>query len=467
MASKRRQGHGFRPIRATALHGDNVTAETAFPQGKTLGERRQKLGSLTPLISDLLCGFHKVRSVVNVSTFRAFVRYPLRRCAAPRSVSFRLMAVGLGGVVVLAIRVPLFTVKLIGAFLSVWPGYSMRGGPAMNRIISFSLGFGPDSGLGRFRAMVHCLTSKCSPSGRVSGCRCRGSWSSSPQRPSRRATWPRPSTGSNRSEVVRLAVAEGDARGLSRPLDRLREVRLLESAGAGAARVWKARGASKRSRSRDSLDPDRAASIAAGVRQGAARAADPEIAPQQLRAGLQMHAQVIGVSPDDIEDVLVDVIGQMFGEPQSSACRDRSRPSQPRSSGSGDPSLGGREVGCSLLPVWEPDAQALDRTVKVRFSARQLEQLDLAVAEFKMSPAPGSCGSASRRVSPLFVEAVRQRRRAGLVPRGEYQKSGRGWSAARASLGWAAWRSLGRCPAQAWLTRVSCQKWNYFRLVGD
>ena len=130
--------------------------------------------------------------------------------------------------------------------------------------------------------------------------------------------------GSNRSEVVRLAVAEG-MRGAVEALDRLREVRLLEAAGAGAARVWKARGASKRSRSRDSLDPDRAVSMLLEYGR-AARAADPEIAPQQLRAGLQMHAQVIGVSPDDIEDVLVDVIGQMFGEPQVQPVEDPSQP---------------------------------------------------------------------------------------------------------------------------------------------
>ena len=38
-----------------------------------------------------------------------------------------------------------------------------------------------------------------------------------------------------------------------------------------------------------------------------------------------------------------------------------------------------------LPPVWEPDAEPLDQTVKLRFSVRQLEQLDLAVREFGMS----------------------------------------------------------------------------------
>ena len=73
-----------------------------------------------------------------------------------------------------------------------------------------------------------------------------------------------------------------------------------------------------------------------------------------------------------------------------------------------------------LLPVWEPDAQALDRTVKVRFSARQLEQLDMAVAEFGMSRS-WILRECIAEGFPLFVETVRQRRRAGLVPRGEYQ----------------------------------------------
>ena len=37
-------GPCFRPISAIALHRDRVIAETAFPQGKTLGERRRNRG---------------------------------------------------------------------------------------------------------------------------------------------------------------------------------------------------------------------------------------------------------------------------------------------------------------------------------------------------------------------------------------------------------------------------------------
>ena len=74
-----------------------------------------------------------------------------------------------------------------------------------------------------------------------------------------------------------------------------------------------------------------------------------------------------------------------------------------------------------LRSVWEPDAEPLDRTVKLRFSVRQLEQLDLAVQEFGMSRS-WILREAISEGFPLFVEKVRQRRRAGLVPRGEYQQ---------------------------------------------
>ncbi len=74
----------------------------------------------------------------------------------------------------------------------------------------------------------------------------------------------------------------------------------------------------------------------------------------------------------------------------------------------------------ALQPVWEPDAEALDRTLKLRLSERQVEQVDLAVAEFRMSRSwiLRECIALG---FPLFVERVRQRRAAGLVPRGEYQ----------------------------------------------
>ncbi len=73
-----------------------------------------------------------------------------------------------------------------------------------------------------------------------------------------------------------------------------------------------------------------------------------------------------------------------------------------------------------LPPIREPDAEPLDRTVKVRLSVCQLEHLDLAVKEFRMSRSWVLRESLALGF-PLFVDKVRQRRRAGLAPRGEYQ----------------------------------------------
>ena len=75
-----------------------------------------------------------------------------------------------------------------------------------------------------------------------------------------------------------------------------------------------------------------------------------------------------------------------------------------------------------LPPIWEPDVEPLDRTVKIRLSVRQIQDLDLAVKEFRMSPYWVLRESLALGF-PLFVEKVRQRRRAGLVRRGEYQNS--------------------------------------------
>ncbi len=98
-----------------------------------------------------------------------------------------------------------------------------------------------------------------------------------------------------------------------------------------------------------------------------------------------------------------------------------------------------------LPPIWEPDVEPLDRTVKVRLSARQLDHLDLAVKEFRMSRSWVLRESLALGF-PLFVEKVRQRRRAGLVPRGEYQNpNAAGPSVAWAAFGRAACGPLGEC----------------------
>ena len=67
----------------------------------------------------------------------------------------------------------------------------------------------------------------------------------------------------SRSEVVRIALAEGMAAAV-RVLERLRETRLLEAAGADGSRHWRVqatRPRTGRGRSRKSLDPDRAVSL--------------------------------------------------------------------------------------------------------------------------------------------------------------------------------------------------------------
>ena len=133
--------------------------------------------------------------------------------------------------------------------------------------------------------------------------------------------------GSTRSEVIRLAIADG-LRGAVEALERLRDVRLLEAAGAGAARVWKGRGipqSSARGSSGQPVDPDRA--VSALVEYGrTVRAADSDLDAQQLRVGLQMQAHAIGVDPADMDEVLVDVLAQLFDEPQLQSVADPSRP---------------------------------------------------------------------------------------------------------------------------------------------
>lgn len=76
-----------------------------------------------------------------------------------------------------------------------------------------------------------------------------------------------------------------------------------------------------------------------------------------------------------------------------------------------------------LRSVHAPDAEPFDRVVKVRFSSRQLEQLDLAVAEFRMSRS-WLIREALAEGLPNVVEKVRERLRAGLVPRGAYWRPG-------------------------------------------
>lgn len=73
----------------------------------------------------------------------------------------------------------------------------------------------------------------------------------------------------------------------------------------------------------------------------------------------------------------------------------------------------------SLPPVHAPDTEPFDRVLKIRLSSRQLEQLDLAVAELGMSRA-WLIREALAEGFVNVVEKARERLRAGLVPRGGY-----------------------------------------------
>lgn len=131
----------------------------------------------------------------------------------------------------------------------------------------------------------------------------------------------------SRSEVVRIALAEGMASAV-RVLERLRETRLLEAAGADGARAWRVkatRSRTGRGRPRKALDPDRAVSLLLDYGR-ALRAADPKLSRDSLNDTLRLHAQVIGVAPDDLDDVVLDAVAQILAEPQVLPVADPSQP---------------------------------------------------------------------------------------------------------------------------------------------
>jgi len=132
--------------------------------------------------------------------------------------------------------------------------------------------------------------------------------------------------GSNRSEVVRLAVAEGMPAAVE-ALERLRDLRPVE-AGAGASRLWRVRGTPKRpgrGRPRKVLEPDRAVSVLLDYGR-AACAAQPRMRKAELEACLRLHALALGVAPDDIKDVVAHALAQVFGRPRVEAVADPSQP---------------------------------------------------------------------------------------------------------------------------------------------
>ena len=112
----------------------------------------------------------------------------------------------------------------------------------------------------------------------------------------------------SRSEVVRIALAEGMAAAV-RVLERLRETRLLEAAGADGSRHWRVqatRPRTGRGRPRKLLDPDRAVSLS-GLR------------PCPACGGS-------GVVAGRVDDVVLDALAQILSEPQLQPVADPSRP---------------------------------------------------------------------------------------------------------------------------------------------
>ena len=73
------------------------------------------------------------------------------------------------------------------------------------------------------------------------------------------------------------------------------------------------------------LDPDRAVSVLLDYGR-AARAAQPQMPEGDLDAALRLHAQVLGVAPDDIDDVVAHALARVFGKPQVEAVADPSQP---------------------------------------------------------------------------------------------------------------------------------------------
>ena len=133
--------------------------------------------------------------------------------------------------------------------------------------------------------------------------------------------------GSNRSEVFRLAIVEGMP-GAVEALEKLREIWMVEALGAGASRSWRIRGMQKRpgpGRPRSVLDPDRAVAVLVDYGR-AVRAADVELTEEDIGATLRVHAQVIGVAADDLEDVVVDAVARLFDRPQMQSVADPSLP---------------------------------------------------------------------------------------------------------------------------------------------
>ena len=120
---------------------------------------------------------------------------------------------------------------------------------------------------------------------------------------------------SNRSEVLRLAVAEG-LQPVRPVLARLQRVRMAEL----GAESRPAPGAGKRRDRAVASGPagvvplDAETAIPQLVQYGtSARRVRPGLAARDLRVMLATHSEVIGVLPDDIEDAVDGALGELFG----------------------------------------------------------------------------------------------------------------------------------------------------------
>ena len=246
--------------------------------------------------------------------------------------------------------------------------------------------------------------------------------------------------GSFSEPCNRGAVFEDSGRSRWVALEKLREIRMVEALGAGASRSWRIRGMQKRpgpGRPRGVLDPDRA--VAAVVDYGrAVRAADAGMSEEDVSVTLRSHAQVIGVAADDLEDIEVDAVaacstGRRCRRLRTCRCR-RSRAAATLAcvNTSRVYAIVARAQQCRgwrLRVRGSSDPVAANLGTGCRASGAGRE--GPAFGAPSRAPRPGGEGvqdvallSAARSAGaglPAVREKIRERRRAGLMPRGEYQ----------------------------------------------
>ena len=126
--------------------------------------------------------------------------------------------------------------------------------------------------------------------------------------------------GSSRSEVLRHAIAEGMP-GVRKPLERLRKARLEGLRAVGdrdAVDVARRRGGrpagSVAVPGLEGVDvADRASAVERLVEHGrSVRGLDPHLPVDGVRVALLAYAAVLGVSADDVDDVVDDAMEVVF-----------------------------------------------------------------------------------------------------------------------------------------------------------